>query len=78
MKELSEAGTPPAGGTDAAWWREHFRTEDLSIGTYVIPAGGDDPQEPHAEDEIYVVRAGRAGVPHHIPFGFHGQYAKAA
>ena len=60
MKELSEAGTPPAGGTDTAWWREHFRTEDLSIGTYAIPAGGDDPQEPHTEDEIYVVSAGRA------------------
>jgi mannose-6-phosphate isomerase-like protein (cupin superfamily) len=60
MEELSEAGRPPAGGAEAAWWREHLRTEDLSIGTYAIPAGGDDPQEPHTEDEVYVVSAGRA------------------
>ena len=60
MKELSEAGRPPADGTEAAWWREHLRTDDLSIGTYVIPAGGEDPQEPHTEDEVYVVSSGRA------------------
>ena len=66
MQELSEAGRRPAGGSDAAWWREHLRTADLSIGTYAIPAGGEDPQEPHTEDEVYVVRSGRAvlGGPH--------------
>ena len=60
MEELSEAGRPPAGGAEAAWWREHLRTDDLSIGTYAIPAGGEDPQEPHTEDEVYVVSSGRA------------------
>ena len=60
MQELGEAGRPPAGGAEAAWWREHLRTDDLSIGTYAIPAGGEDPQEPHTEDEVYVVSSGRA------------------
>ena len=32
------------------------------MGTYCIPAGGVDDQSPHAEDEIYVVTAGRARI----------------
>jgi mannose-6-phosphate isomerase-like protein (cupin superfamily) len=40
-------------------WAEHLRVPDLSVGTYSIPAGGFDNQEPHGEDEIYVVMAGR-------------------
>ena len=39
---------------------EHFRVAALSVGTYRIVAGGTDDQQPHAEDEIYVVQAGRA------------------
>ena len=31
----------------------------LSMGLYVIPAGGDDPQSPHNEDEIYYIVSGR-------------------
>jgi mannose-6-phosphate isomerase-like protein (cupin superfamily) len=45
------------GGTN---WIEHLRVPDLSVGTYSIPAGGTDDQEPHTEDEIYVVTAGQA------------------
>jgi mannose-6-phosphate isomerase-like protein (cupin superfamily) len=41
-------------------WVEHLRVPDLSVGTYSIPAGGTDDQEPHTEDEIYLVTAGRA------------------
>jgi len=41
-------------------YREHLRTADLSIGTYCIPVGGKDGQDPHAADEIYVVLRGRA------------------
>lgn len=41
-------------------YREHLRTAHLSVGTYCIPVGGKDGQEPHAEDEIYVVVRGRA------------------
>ena len=38
----------------------HLDSDDLSVGTYSIPAGGLDDQTPHTEDEIYVVRSGRA------------------
>jgi mannose-6-phosphate isomerase-like protein (cupin superfamily) len=44
----------------AADWIEHLRVADLSVGTYSIPAGGTDEQEPHSEDEIYIVTMGRA------------------
>jgi mannose-6-phosphate isomerase-like protein (cupin superfamily) len=35
---------------------------EMSAGLYVLPAGGEDPQQPHAEDEIYYVLSGRATV----------------
>ncbi|HET9896007.1 MAG TPA: cupin domain-containing protein [Streptosporangiaceae bacterium] len=42
-------------------WTEHFRVPALSVGTYSIPVGGTDDQDPHTEDEIYVITAGRSG-----------------
>jgi mannose-6-phosphate isomerase-like protein (cupin superfamily) len=41
-------------------YREHLRVPDLSVGTYCIPVGGKDGQQPHTEDEIYVVVRGHA------------------
>jgi quercetin dioxygenase-like cupin family protein len=41
---------------------EFLRSESMSIGLYELPAGGVDPQRPHAEDEVYVVLGGRAQV----------------
>ena len=41
-------------------WLEFFRVPDLSLGLYVLPAGGEDPQSPHGQDEIYYVVSGRA------------------
>jgi len=41
-------------------WVEHLRVADLSVGTYSVAAGGTDSQEPHTEDEIYLVTRGRA------------------
>ncbi|MGD9714602.1 MAG: cupin domain-containing protein, partial [Thermomicrobiales bacterium] len=32
---------------------------DLSVGLYVIPAGGTDPQSPHGEVEVYYVISGK-------------------
>ena len=52
--------TEPSGSGEFRRWVEHFRVPALSVGTYRIVAGGTDDQHPHAEDEIYVVRAGRA------------------
>jgi mannose-6-phosphate isomerase-like protein (cupin superfamily) len=40
-------------------YREHLRVPDLSVGTYCNPVGGKDGQEPHSEDEVYVVLRGR-------------------
>jgi len=61
MRIIAEAGiyTPP-DGAEPNDWVVHLSTSDLSLGTYCIPAGGLDDQTPHTEDEIYVVRSGRA------------------
>jgi mannose-6-phosphate isomerase-like protein (cupin superfamily) len=39
---------------------EFLRERHLSMGIYVLPAGGVDRQLPHREDEVYIVLAGRA------------------
>lgn len=61
MQVLSEAGrfTQPPDG-QPRHWVTHLRTEHLSVGTYSVPLDGADLQQPHTEDEIYVVVAGRA------------------
>ena len=41
---------------------EFLKVPDLSIGLYVLPAGGMDPQSPHTEDEVYYVVSGRAKI----------------
>lgn len=62
MRLIDDAGryTAPGGGPNH--YIEHFRSTDLSVGTYSIPAGGIDDQTPHTEDEIYVVCSGRATI----------------
>jgi mannose-6-phosphate isomerase-like protein (cupin superfamily) len=61
MRIIGEAGLfqSPTGGAPNDWI-VHMESDDLSVGTYSIPAGGQDDQSPHTEDEIYVVRSGRA------------------
>ena len=41
---------------------EFLRVPDLSLGLYVLPAGGTDGQQPHTEDEAYHVISGRARI----------------
>lgn len=41
-------------------WLEFLRVADASAGLYHLKAGADDRQQPHSEDEVYVVMAGRA------------------
>ena len=41
---------------------EFLKVPDLSLGLYVLPAGGTDPQSPHTEDEIYYVVTGQAQI----------------
>ncbi|MEA2324319.1 MAG: hypothetical protein QOD81_4169 [Solirubrobacteraceae bacterium] len=43
-------------------YTDFFRREMLSLGMSVWPAGGEDTQQPHAEDEVYVVMAGRGQI----------------
>lgn len=43
-------------------YHEFIRTHDLSVGVYVLAAGGTDPQGPHTEDEVYHVVSGRARI----------------
>ena len=40
-------------------WLEFLRVASLSMGVYVLPVGGEDPQQPHTEDEVYYVVGGR-------------------
>jgi mannose-6-phosphate isomerase-like protein (cupin superfamily) len=61
MLVIAQAGTyTPPDGTEPNHWVVHMNSDDLTVGTYSIPAGGLDDQTPHTEDEIYVVQAGRA------------------
>jgi mannose-6-phosphate isomerase-like protein (cupin superfamily) len=39
---------------------EVLRSDLLSVGLYILPAGGTDDQTPHAEDEVYYAVRGRA------------------
>jgi mannose-6-phosphate isomerase-like protein (cupin superfamily) len=41
---------------------EFLKVPDLSMGLYVLPAGGVDPQSPHTEDEVYYIVSGRAKI----------------
>jgi len=41
---------------------EFLKVPDLSMGLYVLPAGGVDPQSPHTEDEVYYVVSGKAQI----------------
>lgn len=41
-------------------YHEFIRKDAMSVGLYRLPAGSEDPQEPHTEDEVYHVIEGRA------------------
>src|SRR4051812_38898006 len=55
--DAAAAFTEPSGAD--THWVEHLRTDALSVGTYSIRGDGVDDQEPHTEDEVYVVVSGR-------------------
>ena len=59
MQVLQGAGDFAVPDGKPTHYEEHLRVPDLSIGTYCIPVGGKDGQQPHTEDEIYVVVSGR-------------------
>ncbi len=52
-----------AGCRDAGRrYLEFLRVPALSAGVYLLPAGADDAQKPHTEDELYYVAAGRGVI----------------
>ncbi|KSZ56421.1 hypothetical protein Z045_23415 [Rhodococcus pyridinivorans KG-16] len=57
-RRLDRAGRFDA--TTGVRYVEHLRSPDLSVGTYSIPAGATDAQQPHGEDEVYIVTSGVA------------------
>ncbi len=50
LETLARSGRP---------YREFLRTDSMSAGVYSLPAGSEDKQMPHTEDEIYYVVSGR-------------------
>ena len=44
------------------FWYEFLRSPKLYCGLYVLPAGTKDPQEPHADDEVYYVVEGNGVI----------------
>jgi mannose-6-phosphate isomerase-like protein (cupin superfamily) len=61
VEDLTAAGTYTDPQGEGTHWVEHLRVPAMSLGTYSIRAGATDDQMPHAEDEVYVVVAGRGG-----------------
>jgi mannose-6-phosphate isomerase-like protein (cupin superfamily) len=43
-------------------YEEFVRTSSMSAGFYHLHTGATDPQEPHSEDEIYCLLAGKADL----------------
>ena len=41
---------------------EFLKVHALSMGLYILPVGGIDPQSPHTEDEVYYVVSGKAKI----------------
>lgn len=41
-------------------YTEFLRVPDMSAGIYALPAGAEDLQNPHNQDEIYYVLSGRS------------------
>ena len=55
---LADLARRQAAGGDP--YLELVRVPDLSLGLYVLEAGAVDRQQPHTEDEAYVVLEGRS------------------
>ena len=62
MQVLSGADRFGAQAREAPHWVEHLSVPDLSVGTYSLPAGSVDTQDPHSEDEVYVVLRGHGAL----------------
>ncbi|MFE1170935.1 cupin domain-containing protein [Streptomyces sp. NPDC058773] len=41
---------------------QFLRERNMSVGLYALDAGSVDPQQPHGQDEVYLVVSGRAAI----------------
>jgi mannose-6-phosphate isomerase-like protein (cupin superfamily) len=41
---------------------QFLRERNMSVGLYALNAGQSDPQQPHHQDEVYLVVSGRASI----------------
>ncbi|KOV91840.1 MULTISPECIES: cupin domain-containing protein [unclassified Streptomyces] len=41
---------------------QFLRERNMSVGLYGLDAGAHDPQQPHGQDEVYLVVSGRASI----------------
>ncbi len=57
--ELDDVIATARAATDG-YAAEVLRSDLLSVGLYLLPAGGTDDQTPHDEDEVYYAVRGRA------------------
>jgi len=60
MKAFAVAELARQRQTGGKAYLEFLRVPEMSVGLYELPAGGTDPQSPHAEDEVYYIVSGRA------------------
>lgn len=60
--EIADLIAQQAAGTKP--YLEFLKHPSLSVGLYVLPAGGIDGQQPHTEDEVYYVVSGRGMFRH--------------
>jgi mannose-6-phosphate isomerase-like protein (cupin superfamily) len=54
---IAQARSAPDG-----YAAEVLKSSLLTVGLYLLPAGGKDDQEPHNEDEVYYTVRGRASL----------------
>jgi mannose-6-phosphate isomerase-like protein (cupin superfamily) len=62
MEAYELAEVRGARGQTGDSYLQFLNAGSLSVGLYVLSAGGEDPQTPHAEDEVYYVVAGRGMI----------------
>ena len=60
MRRWRQADLEQARAASGRPYHEFLRRAQMSGGLYVLPAGGIDRQQPHTEDEVYVVIRGRS------------------
>lgn len=60
MQKFTLAGVQRERAALGDLYHEFLRVSAMSVGLYELAVGAADPQEPHNEDELYYVTAGRA------------------